>query len=358
MEKDYQVEATEEQTKLLLEMIEAGRENGFIDISKLDYTMWLLLRSFTGLGASELATALNKVPAFISKTPLKVWKEKTGHIVEIIDNPMLRIGRNVEEAIVLEYEYLTGRKVMRVKDKMFLHQEHDFLFTDLDGIITPAGGDGFGVLECKSTISYVYNEWVSKLPSYYFRQAMGELSVMTDHPFLRGFYDGKYSSCDYVDFATLILDKRVVEILRINRDGEFIQSQNQELSAWWNEYYMQNVPPPETAAEWAKSDVMEESFIESSPDGFKNYQELLSVQSSKKELETKEQELKDKLIEEIKDSESLVYSGEVIATYKQQIKKSIDTKKLKAEKPDIYNEYEKASSFRVLRPKKMQILEY
>lgn len=354
------IEATEAQIKKFTAMIAEGRSKGYIDIGNLSMEEWLILRSLAGIGCSEIATALNKVPAFFSKTPLKVWKEKTGHIVEIVDNPILRIGRNVEEAIVLEYEYLTGRKVLRVKDKMFLHPEHDFLFADLDGIILPAGGDGYGVLEAKSTLSYVYNEWKEKLPSYYFRQGMGELSVMSDLSYFKGVFPDtdKYMQCDYVDFATLILDKRQVEILRLNRDGEFIELQNKELELWWNEYVVMNVPPPETAAEWAKADPMEESYMEATPEGFKSYQELLNVQKEMKNLKEKEQELKDALIEEVQDNEALIYNGETIITYKQQEKSSIDGEKLKAEQPEIYEKYAKTSKFRVLRPMKVNILEY
>ena len=358
---DFQetIEATEVQTIMFENLIKDSRKKGFIDIGGFDKNAWLILRTFAGLGASDIATALGFVPSYFDRSPLKVWKEKIGHIVEVVDKPILRIGRNVEEAIVQEYEYLTGRKVMRVKDKMFLHPEHDFLFADLDGIIQPAGGEGYGVLECKSTLSYVYEDWKEKLPTYYFRQVMAELSVMSDLSYFKGLFNSeKYKACDYADVAILILDKREVQILRFNRDEEFITNQNTELLTWWNEHIIANVPPPETAAEWAKTDPSEGSFIEATQECYKNYQELLRVQKEKKNLETEETELKDKLIEEIQDNEALVYSGEIICTYKQQSKTDVDGKKLKAEKPDIWNEYKKTSTVRVLRPKTIKIFEY
>ena len=82
------------------------------------------------------------------------------------------------------------------------------------------------------------------------------------------------------------------------------------------------------------------------------------LKKQKKVLERSEKELKDKLIEEIKDYENLLYLGEVIATYKQEKRVSVDGKRLKVEKPDIYKEYEKISKFRTLRTKLLKIFNY
>lgn len=343
------IEPTEQQIADLTALARGGLNNGrVIPIGNLSYQEWLILRSIVGIGASEIAAVLGYAPPFFSNTPLSVWKEKVSHIIKLIDNPTLRIGRNVEEAIVQEYEYLTGRKVLRVKDKMFLHQKHDFLFTDLDGIILPAGGDGYGILEAKSTVSYVYESWKTKLPTYYFRQSMGELSVM----------DGSEYNPEYVEFATLILDKREVEVLRINKDGEFIEQQNQELEEWYNKYVVENVPPPESVSEWAKTEPMSDSFIEADDKTYQYYLDLKRVQAEKKAIEEDEKVLKDKLIEAIKDNEYLTYNGDIIASYKQQSRISIDSKKLKAQKPEIFDEFKKTTTFRVLLPKQLEVINY
>jgi len=353
MEDKNIIEATEKQIKRLTKLYHNGlATNRTIPIGNLNLELWLILRSIAGIGASEIATTLGLVPPYFSKTPLKVWKEKVSQIIEIIDNAAMRIGRNSEETNILEYEYLTGRKVQRVKDVMFQHPEIDFLFTNLDGIILPAGGDGYGVLEAKSTLSYVYDTWLEKLPTYYFRQIMGELSVINEHPYFNG------EKFEYAELSTLILDKRCVEVLRINRDGEFIEAQNIELSKWYDEHITAHIPPPESAAEWARAEVMDDTFIESSEKGHRFYCGLKELQKQKKLLENSEKELKDKIIEEIKDNETLLYLGEVIATYKQEQRVVVDGKRLKIEKADIYKEYEKISTFRVLRTKILKIFNY
>lgn len=346
------IEATPEQIRRFQKLINDSLESRVIPIGNLSVEEWLILRSLVGVGSSEIATALGKVPPWFNKTPLKIWKEKVGHIIEIVDNPTMRIGRGVEETIVQEYEYLTGKRVMRVKDKMFLHPKHDNLFSDLDGIILPVSGDGYRVLECKSTVSHVYDSWENLLPSYYFRQSMGELSVINEHPFLQG------AKFEGVDFATLILDKREVKILPINFDEKFIAEQNDEILAWYAEYVLNNVPPPECAAEWAKTEPTAGSFVECTSQGYDIYKKLLGIQSQIAVLEEQESELKDGLIQEIKDNENLLYAGEIIATYKQTNRTDVDGKKLKIEKPDIYEQFKKVISYRTLKPKKISVLEY
>ena len=69
-------------------------------------------------------------------------------------------------------------------------------------------------------------------------------------------------------------------------------------------------------------------------------------------------QVKERLIKEIKDYEVLIYNGEPIVTYKQQSRTSIDSKKLKTEEPDTFEKFKNVSTFRVLRPKKIDILEY
>ncbi len=348
------IEASEEQVQRLTRLYRKGLnpEKRFISIDKLSYDEWLILRSIAGIGASEISTALGKNPPYFIGTPLKVWKEKVGHLIEIIDTPKLRIGRNIEDTIRKEYIYLTGRTVTDTKDKMFIHPEFDELFANLDGVIEPAGGDKYGVLECKATTSYVYESWIAKLPPYYFRQAMAELNVADKHPAFN------YAEFDYVDFAVYLIDRWEVAVIRINKDQEFIDKQNIEILNWHNDYVVANTPPPESVAEWARTDPMEDSYIEASSKCYGIYEELLKVKRQQKDIEEKRAELEDEIKAEMKDSESLIYSGEVIATWKQQQKTSIDSKKLKEKEPKIYEKYSKTSMSRVLRLKEITITEY
>lgn len=354
MDEDVKIlEATEEQLQRLTKLYEdsLAKDKRVIDISGLSLDEWLILRSIAGIGASEVATALGLVPSWFSSTPLRLWKEKVGHIIQIRDNADMRIGRNIEEVIVKEYEALTGINIMRVKDSMFIHPEVDYFFANLDGIISPIGGEGWGILECKSTLSYVYDTWKLKLPTYYFRQAMHEITTMNEHPFL------KRDKVEFVDFAVFLLDKKQTEIIRVNKDGEFIKQQNNALHKFWNSV-TNNVPPDPSVAEYAIEEPMQDSFTVASDEAYKKVQRILELSKQIKALEEEKNELSEAVKLEIGDSESLVYENEVIATWKAQKRETIDTKKLKAEEPEIADKYKKVTTIRVFKPKEIEVLTY
>ena len=345
------IEATEEQIIRLGNLYKKGvGGNRTINIKGLSVEEWLILRSF-GIGSSEVSTSLGTNP-FPNSTPLGLWKQKVGHIIPVRDNSRLRIGRNVEEAIVLEYEAVTGMKVQRVKDLMFIHPEYDHLFSNLDGIIPPVSGDPYGNLECKSTTSYVYDTWLLKLPTYYFRQAMSEISVLDKHPYIGG------AEVGFTDFATLILDKRTLEILRINKDGEFIEKQTHDLNKFWSNYVVANIPPEPSVMEYAVEEPMIDSYVTADDETYSKLQQVLRLSKEIKALEEKKDELADEVKLVIGNSESLLYNGDVIATWKSQQRSTIDSKKLKEKYPDAAEDCQKKSTVRVFRPKQLDILEY
>lgn len=345
------IEATEDQVRKLWALYKKGiKGNRTINIKGLTLEEWLILRSF-GIGSSEVATALGTNP-FPNSTPLGLWKQKVGHIIPIRDNSRLRIGRNVEEAIVLEYEAITGIQVQRVKEVMFIHPEYDNLFSNLDGIIPPVSGDPYGNLECKSTTSYVYDTWLLKLPTYYFRQAMSEIGTLDKHPYIGG------AEVGFTDFATLILDKRTLEILRINKDGEFIEKQTHDLNKFWNDFVVANIPPEPSVMEYAVEEPMIDSYATANDETYDKLQQVLRLSKQIKALETTKDELADEVKLVIGNNETLLYNGDIVATWKSQQRSTVDSKKLKSEYPDIAKECEKKSIVRVFRPKELDILEY
>lgn len=344
------IEATEEQVARLTALYKKGLVKRSIDISGLSEIEWLILRSIAGIGASEVGYALGLLSKW--KTPLKMWKEKVSQIIEHDDNAVLRFGRNAEEMIVKEYEYLSGRTIQRVKDTMFIHPEIDCLFANLDGIILPAGGDGYGVLECKSTTSYVYESWESLLPSYYYRQAMEELNVINKHPYFEN------AEFEYVDFATMILDKREVKILRLTRDEKFIEKQTIELVDWYDNYVIQNVPPPESVAEWAVTEPFEDSYIVATDEIAQKVDEVLALKKEIDKMDKQKEALEEEIKAFMENNETLSYNGESIATWKMQKKTTVDSKKLKAQEPETFEKFSKESSYRVFRPKEVKVTSY
>ena len=87
-----------------------------------------------------------------------------------------------------------------------------------------------------------------------------------------------------------------------------------------------------------------------------DWRSLKTIKEQIKDLQTREQELTDKLCKAIGDKEGLTTEGEdgrreVLATFKAQNSSRLDSARLKKEHPDIYEEYAKTSSTRVFRLK-------
>jgi predicted phage-related endonuclease len=80
----------------------------------------------------------------------------------------------------------------------------------------------------------------------------------------------------------------------------------------------------------------------------------LSSKETLKHAEAIKNSAENELLAAMCDAEAGIYSGGMI-TYFMQQSRTIDSRKLKEEKPDIAKEYEKVNKFRVLRNKETKI---
>lgn len=79
------------------------------------------------------------------------------------------------------------------------------------------------------------------------------------------------------------------------------------------------------------------------------YSELKDIKEQKKALESREDELKTRIVDFMRDKALLMNGGQKLATYKMQSRNAFDSKRFEAEHPDIYSQYIKTSTAMVLR---------
>ena len=83
------------------------------------------------------------------------------------------------------------------------------------------------------------------------------------------------------------------------------------------------------------------------------YGEYSRINGEIKNLTRQLEEYKQKLTTGMKDNEVLTVAGEKVLTFKTQSRRTLDTKSIKEEDPDLYQElqdnYYKESTIRVLR---------
>jgi predicted phage-related endonuclease len=111
------------------------------------------------------------------------------------------------------------------------------------------------------------------------------------------------------------------------------------------------VPPEMTAKEISYIEPMMGSFIEADEETYNNLKAYQIAQAEKKTAEEKAESIKSEIVKKINDKESLIYAGQVVATFKMQSKTTLQTDLIKKEEPDVYNRYKKETSYRVLRLK-------
>jgi putative phage-type endonuclease len=293
----------------------------YLDTREMSKTEWLKQRK-NGIGGSEVAAVLNISPY---KTAYQVWKDKVSDEIEDEENDYTRLGNFIEDFIASEYARQTGRKTLR-DNKIRVHKEYSCLIVNLDRVIVDnQDGSGPGILECKSTVNFVFKSWKDdetaqqSIPLTYYSQIQHELSV---------------TGYKWAVLAVYILDLRKTVFIPIHRDDEYIEKQNRFLVIWWNAYVLQNEAPPMTAAELNFVTPDPDSFIEADERISLAFNELLKKENELKAVKKEVEYLQNQIKEFMGEKERLTIKtpvdgkmmDKVRVTWKQTIRKSYTVK--------------------------------
>lgn len=140
---------------------------------------WLNYRQ-TSIGASEIAAAVGLSPF---KTPLELWKEKTGRTKpkDISDNPYVIFGNKAEEH--LRGLYMAEHPEFELEYhpyRIYIDEDLPFLTATLDGELIETETGRRGVLEIKTadcSKKAKIQEWKDAIPNYYFCQVIQQQLV-------------------------------------------------------------------------------------------------------------------------------------------------------------------------------------
>jgi len=307
---------------------------------------WLKQRQ-SGIGGSEIAAivGLNQYT-----TPMQVWESKVNPVVE--DNATSQPaywGTVLEDVVAKEYVLRTGRKVQRLTKQM-MHPDFSFAIANIDrAIINPdIAGRVFWkdgklttdrILECKTANGFSVKQWgeagSDQVPDSYLIQCQWYMGV---------------TGASICDLAVLIggQDFRIYTILR---DDDLINDLLLQGAAFW-ELVKNNVAPdpvnyPEAVKKWANSDpslsVQADDLL------VDDLEQIQSIKAKVKELEAQEDALKARVLISLESAETLLYQGVKVATCKTQTRTSFDAKAFEKDHPELYAQYKKTTSTRVLR---------
>lgn len=298
-----------------------------ISLKGVCHQEWLNLRK-TGIGGSDAGAVCGLNPY---SSAMKVFRDKISDTVEEADNEAMRIGHDLEDYVAKRFMEATGLKV-RKSNFMYRSVEHPYMLADVDRLIV---GEDAG-LECKTASAYSADKWSDgNIPLHYVMQCYHYMAVTGK----RTWY-----------IAAVILGKEFV-YHKLEWDDELIERLIAVEGKFWNRHVATGIIPPPDGSR-ACDEVIEAYFPSAKKKesialvGFdeklKRREEILGFISELQEEQKQiEQEVKMFMQEhELAGSDCYQVSWKNIDSTK------LDTKRIKTEQPQIYEEYGKVSHYR------------
>ena len=188
---------------------------------------WLSLRQ-NYIGGSDAAAVMSCNPW---RTPFQVFAEKKGLVKRQPAGEAAYFGNLFESLLIEEFCKRTGYKSVSVPF-VFQSAQSPWLIADLDSVVDLGNGK-YGVLEIKTTNTFSgSDEWkngeTGNLPIPYYIQCQEYLYV---------------TGLDIAFIACLIGGQKFI-YQEIQRDEETINAIIQMTGAWYQNYFIKNVPPP------------------------------------------------------------------------------------------------------------------
>lgn len=266
----------------------------------------------TGIGGSDAAAVLGMSKW---KTPYQVWREKV-YGERQPDNGQFERGRDLESFIREKYEKETGEKVFT--QSFVRDPNYDFVVGNLDGITDEK------VVEFKTSL---FDDWGDEPPIEYVLQCQHYL-------LLTGY--------DEADLVVLILSTWKIKTFHIHADKELQDLMVENYQKFWKHVEDKTPPEPVNCEDLKK--MFPSSLSNSKTLSATAIDACNSIKEMKKQvadLQGAIEELEFQIKTELQDSDTGVDAdGKTICTWKtSKPRQTIDSARLKAEEPGIYNSF-------------------
>ena len=265
---------------------------------------WRELRK-THLGASEIGSVLGVNPW---ASPVDVWLEKMGRQEPFAGNNATKWGVLLEDLVAQEYGKMVGKRVRRYGYTLV----NGVFMGDLDRLVhdegtLPAVKDDIRTnraMDAKTARDK--SLWSDGLPAHY--EAQGFLYM-----FLA-------PALDLVDFATLFMAEREMEVYPLVRDDETITAMVEQAQAWWDRHIVgHTAPDPISEADckalWGRH--RPDSFVVATEEVVSDLALLNSMCIAEKEFSKSKEDVRMRIMAAMQDAEALKSpDGKVVATWK------------------------------------------
>ena len=283
------------------------------------------------LGASEAGAVLGLSPY---RSPLRVWQEKVGLITPDPPGIPMRAGNALESLVLDLFQEETG-KVVGDRQAEFEDEEYPFLKCHVDGL-----ADSGEIVEAKTTGSD--KGWgepgTDQIPQVY-------LAQVTVQMYLAGLR---------IAYVPVLIGREDFRIYKVERDEELEKMVLPRLVKFWTENVEKNVaPPPVTLSDLYESFPRHEARqVEASEEVVRAVRGLARVKEEIKALESLKEAHEKVILEAMGSADELVHEGKVLATWRTQTSKRLNTARLKELYPQAVEECTGEVNSRVFRLKK------
>jgi len=277
-----------------------------------------------GIGGSDVAAIMGINPW---KSPLEVWLEKTGRAdpPDLSGKQSVEWGNRLEAAVADRFaEAHPELKVLR-KNCTMISKDRPWAIANIDRELR---GDGRGILEIKTVGLRSEGLWVYGPPEHYLAQVQHYLSV---------------TGWDFAWVACLIGGQEYREY-PIRRDEEDIAAIDRAVDGFWNGYVVPGVMPAMTGGGGEAKALLDlhpegEGYVPVLDADLPILGERIALGAEKKSLDARIKAIDNELRSLIGDAKG-IESESVRCTWVRSRAKKFDEKRLKEERPEIYECYE------------------
>ena len=283
---------------------------------------WLMLRK-NGIGGSDAGAVCGLNPYM---SPLEVYVSKTCEDIyeEVPDNEAMREGRDFEDYVAKRFTEASGLKVRR-SNVMYASKEYPFMIADVDRVVT-GRENGITGLECKTASPYSAEKWKDgKIPGHYIMQCYHYMAVLGAKSW----------------YIAVMVYGREFKYMKIERDEEIIQQLIRIEENFWKHNVMERVMPEPDGSEAAEK-FIDRHFAESREElsiPLAGFDEKLhrreEITGIINQLDTEKKKIEQEIKTYMNEAE-YAENENFLVSWKNSTTNRIDTKRLKAEMPEIY----------------------
>lgn len=295
---------------------------------------WLERRR-DGIGGSDAGAIMGENPW---ASPLSVYADKRGLVPDKALTEAMRQGIELESVVARRFSQATGQKVRRCP-RMYFHAEWPFMLANIDRQVL--GNGGFEGLECKTTSPFNASDFDGgEIPRSYYWQCQHYMAV---------------TGAKRWHLAVMVLSQGFY-IFEIPRNCADIQRLIDAERDFWENHLLAGVPPQPSGLDGDDAIIARMAAPEAENGGgpadfsdmVPSLDELSRLREEKSRIE-KDIRATEQWVRQRLNGREAARAGQWIISHRTQPYTHLDTSRLKANRPEIYRQYLKSATRKVLK---------